>query len=74
VLLISFIALSIRGVLAIGGWIAQGIGYSAMLVILGSVALGTIALWLGFAAVLKPACARHGSGVYPRVAAPVGAP
>jgi MFS family permease len=43
---------------AIGGWIAQGIGYSAMFVILGSFALGSIALWLGFAAVLKPACAR----------------
>ena len=33
---------------AIGGWIAQGIGYSAMFVILGSFALGSIALWLGF--------------------------
>jgi MFS family permease len=43
---------------AIGGWIAQGIGYSAMFVILGSFALGSIALWLGFASVLKPACAR----------------
>jgi MFS family permease len=43
---------------AIGGWIAQEIGYSAMFVILGSFALGSIALWLGFAALLKKACAR----------------
>jgi MFS family permease len=43
---------------AIGGWIAQGIGYGAMFLILGSFALGSIALWLGFSGVLKPACAR----------------
>jgi MFS family permease len=43
---------------AIGGWIAQEIGYSAMFLILGSFALGSIALWLGFASVLRPACAR----------------
>ena len=42
---------------AIGGWIAQEIGYSAMFMILGSFALGSVALWLGFASVLKPACA-----------------
>ena len=30
-----------------------------MFLILGSFALGSIALWLGFASVLKPACARH---------------
>ena len=44
---------------AIGGWIAQEIGYSAMFLILGSFALGSIALWLGFASVLRPACARR---------------
>jgi MFS family permease len=44
---------------AIGGWIAQEIGYSAMFLTLGSFALGSIALWLGFAPVLKPACARR---------------
>src|SRR5450755_2076095 len=44
---------------AIGGWIAQEIGYSAMFLVLGSFALGSIALWLGFATTLKPACARH---------------
>ncbi len=42
---------------AIGGWIAQGIGYGPMFLILGSFALGSIALWVGFASVLKPACA-----------------
>jgi hypothetical protein len=44
---------------AIGGWIAQEIGYSAMFLILGSFALGSIALWLGFATTLKPACVRR---------------
>jgi MFS family permease len=54
---------------AIGGWIAQEIGYSAMFLILGSFALGSIALWLGFAATLKPACARHeGSSADPAAA------
>ena len=42
---------------AIGGWIAQGIGYSAMFLILGAFAFGSIALWVGFASILKPACA-----------------
>ena len=44
---------------AIGGWIAQEIGYSAMFLILGSFALGSVALWLGFASVLRPACSRR---------------
>jgi MFS family permease len=43
---------------AIGGWIAQEVGYDAMFLILGSFALGSIALWLGFASLLRPACAR----------------
>ncbi len=42
---------------AIGGWIAQEIGYSAMFLILGSFALGSVALWIGFSSFLKPACA-----------------
>jgi MFS family permease len=41
---------------AIGGWIAQGIGYSATFMILGAFALGSIALWIVFAPTLKPAC------------------
>jgi len=43
---------------AIGGWIAQEAGYGAMFLILGCFALGSIALWLGFASLLRPACAR----------------
>jgi MFS family permease len=54
---------------AIGGWIAQEIGYSAMFLILGSFALGSIALWLGFASVLRPACARRDSSSEPKMAA-----
>jgi MFS family permease len=42
---------------ALGGWIAQYLGYPTMFMILGSFALVSIALWVGFAALLKPACA-----------------
>jgi MFS family permease len=42
---------------AIGGWIAQQLGYPAAFLILGGIALGSIAIWLGFASSLKPACA-----------------
>jgi MFS family permease len=47
---------------AIGGWIAQDIGYGPMFLILGSFALGSIALWLCFASILRPACARRPEG------------
>jgi hypothetical protein len=43
----------------IGGWLAQAIGYPATFMILGSFAIGSIALWLGFAATLRRACARR---------------
>ena len=43
---------------ALGGWIAQSLGYPAAFVILGSLSLGSLALWLAFAPMLKPACAR----------------
>jgi MFS family permease len=42
---------------ALGGWIAQDLGYPTMFMILGGFALVSIALWVGFASVLKPACA-----------------
>jgi len=55
---------------AIGGWIAQEIGYSAMFMILGSFALGSIAIWISFRSVLKPACDRpKASDVGPLVSA-----
>jgi MFS family permease len=53
----------------IGGWIAQEIGYSAMFLILGSFALGSIALWLGFAPILRPACAQRDASSAPAMAA-----
>jgi MFS family permease len=43
---------------AVGGWLAQELGYPAMFMILGSFALASIALWIPFASLLKPACAR----------------
>ena len=42
---------------ALGGWIAQSLGYPAMFTILGSFALVSLALWVGFAGLVKPACA-----------------
>jgi MFS family permease len=42
---------------ALGGWIAQAIGYGPMFMILGCFAFGSVALWVGFAGVLKPVCA-----------------
>jgi MFS family permease len=47
---------------AIGGWIAQEFGYSAMFLILGSFALVSIALWVCFASILRPACAAAQGG------------
>jgi MFS family permease len=43
---------------AIGGRIAQEIGYGPMFLMLGSFAPGSIVLWLGFASLLRAACAR----------------
>jgi MFS family permease len=57
----------------IGGWIAQEIGYGATFVILGAFALGSIALWLGFAGTLRPACARQGGGQPRRMSAKLAA-
>jgi MFS family permease len=42
---------------AIGGWLAQIVGYPVAFVTLGCFALGSIAIWLGFSPLLKPACA-----------------
>ena len=42
---------------AIGGFLAEAFGYPAAFVILGSFALASIAAWVGFHAVLRPACA-----------------
>jgi MFS family permease len=42
---------------AIGGWIAQQLGYPAAFLILGSFAVGSIVIWLWFSSSLKPACA-----------------
>ena len=52
---------------AIGGWIAQKLGYPAAFLVLGSFALGSIMIWLGFASSLKPACAarRQQAGAQP---------
>jgi MFS family permease len=47
---------------AIGGWLAQALGYSAAFYILGSFAIVSLALWIGFAATLRPACAGMPAG------------
>jgi MFS family permease len=42
---------------AIGGWLAQMLGYQVAFYLLGSFALASVALWLGFGTMLRPACA-----------------
>jgi len=42
---------------ALGGFIAQYLGYRAAFLILGSFAIGSVILWLAFASTLKAACA-----------------
>lgn len=42
---------------AIGGWIAQALGYHIAFYVLGSFAIASLALWIGFAGTLRPACA-----------------
>ncbi len=42
---------------AIGGWIAQDLGYGPMFLILGAFALVSVTLWIVFSSLLKPACA-----------------
>ena len=42
---------------AIGGWIAQELGYGPMFLVLGGFAAVSVALWIVFAPLLKPACA-----------------
>lgn len=42
---------------AIGGWLAQIFGYSTAFFILGSFALVSVALWVAFHGLLRPACA-----------------
>ena len=46
---------------ALGGWIAQGFGYPPAFLIMGALSLGSLALWLGFAPMLRPACAGSAS-------------
>lgn len=54
---------------AIGGWIAQELGYGPMFLILGAFAAVSVALWTLFAPLLKPACAAK-PGRAPRGMAP----
>ncbi len=42
---------------AIGGWLAQSIGYSSTFLLLGSFASVSILLWIVFGATLKSECA-----------------
>ena len=42
---------------AIGGGLAEAIGFRGAFLVLGAFALGSIALWLIFASLLRPACA-----------------
>lgn len=52
---------------AIGGWIAQELGYGAMFLVLGAFALVSVVLWLVFAPLLKPACAAKSEHTAPGI-------
>jgi MFS family permease len=41
---------------ALGGWLAQALGYPVTFQILGAFAVVSIALWLGFSSILRVAC------------------
>jgi MFS family permease len=41
---------------ALGGWLAQILGYSTAFTILGSFALISVALWVEFASIIKTSC------------------
>jgi MFS family permease len=47
---------------ALGGWIAQALGYPTAFATLGGVALVSLALWVGFARTLRPDCVATISG------------
>ncbi len=58
---------------ALGGWIAQKLGYPAAFLILGSFAVGSVAIWYWFSSSLKRACAtRTGQDSASLAAAPAG--
>jgi MFS family permease len=42
---------------ALGGWIAAGAGYRVAFLVLGACSMVALGLWLGFARLLRPACA-----------------
>jgi hypothetical protein len=41
---------------ALGGAIAEAVGYRITFIILGAYASGSVALWLGFRSLVRPAC------------------
>jgi predicted MFS family arabinose efflux permease len=45
---------------ALGGAIAQAVGYRVTFVVLGAFALGSLALWVAFRSLLRPACDNNG--------------
>jgi len=42
---------------ALGGWIAEHMGYPASFLVLGTLAAGSVAIWIGWGATLRAACA-----------------
>jgi MFS family permease len=42
---------------AIGGWLAQWLGFGPAFLLLGTFALGSLFIWTAFARIVKPACA-----------------
>jgi hypothetical protein len=42
---------------ALGGWVAERLGYPASFLVLGALAAGSVAIWIGWGATLREACA-----------------
>ena len=51
---------------AIGGWLAEFFGYQTAFYVLGGFAMASVALWIGFGALLKPACTAEHPDHLPR--------
>jgi hypothetical protein len=42
---------------ALGGWVAERMGYPASFLVLGALSVGSVVIWLGWSTTLRQACA-----------------
>jgi hypothetical protein len=58
----ALLALGAASSPALGGWIGELAGFPVAFVCLGALSLISLGLWLGFAGLLRPACALEPAG------------